>query len=609
MCGIAGILHFGTMENVRQKAGAMADSIRHRGPDGEGFHHSRDVSLAHRRLSILDIDGGAQPMFNEDGGVVVVYNGEIYNHRKLRRELEGAGHVFASSHSDTEILVHGWEEWGTELPAKLNGMFAFAVWDERERSLFLARDRFGIKPLYMADSGGIYSFASELRALFASGLVERRPDCAALLEYLCCQSNWGLDTMFEGIKVFPAGSWELRTPQSAVRRRYWDLEFTRDSNLGMEDAAAQHREILERVVRRQVEADVPVMTYLSGGIDSSSVTAMAYRLDPAMRSYSCIFDLTDVGADRNVDEREFSRAVASSMGIEHVELELPADSLERHLDRIMTALEYPMMGLIYVNYLIAERVALDGKVVLSGMGGDELHAGYVNRYHGFNGTHPNLLSRLKSLFSFGAKKLGQGYARFNVPLPVAEMEQALSPDVLRMADGYDPFQAIPEHLNAAPGDAPSDRIMYMDATVYLHGLLAVEDKLSMAHGLETRVPLLDNELVDFVRTLDFNLLNDGETGKRVFRESVKPMVPREIYAKPKIGFAPPETSWYRGKLRPFLERRLSPEAVARTGVFRPEYAAMVLDQHFSGKQNRQGVIWAMLNVQSWCAVHGLFGES
>lgn len=619
MCGIAGILHFGSLSDAPGRAASMAGAIRHRGPDGEGTSHFADVSLAHVRLSILDIEGGAQPMYNEDGSVAVVFNGEIYNHGELRAELEHAGHCFASSHSDTEVLVHGWEEWGTRLPERLNGMFAFAVWDNREGCLFLARDRYGIKPLYVARVDGAFLFASEVRAFFASGLLPMRPDCDGLLEYLCCQNIWGQNTMFEGAESFPAGCWELYTRESVRRVQYWDVRFPRDSGLDMDEAARLHREILLRVVERQMQSDVPVMTYLSGGIDSSAISAAAHRLAPDMRAYSCIFDLEGVGADRHVDEREFARAVAEHLHIAHTELELPADSLSRCLDDMVRALEYPMMGLAYVNYLIAGRVARDGKVVLSGTGGDELHAGYVNRYHALPDAPrpPGPLSRLAGLFRGtgpGSRPLDPGFSRFNVPLAVGEIRQALTPEVLRMVRAYDPAEAIPGHLSTIPGTlggaslSAADRVMYLDARTYLHGLLVVEDKLSMAHGLEARVPLLDNELVDFVSTLDFSLLNDGHTGKRVFRESVRPLVPADICAKPKVGFAPPETSWYRGALRPFVERELSPEAVGKTGIFRPEYARRVLDEHFSGRRNRQGIIWSMLNVQAWCRVFGLFGE-
>ena len=381
MCGISGIVHFGKLPDAASRVHEMAASLVHRGPDDDGFWHDGDCALGFRRLSIVDIGGGHQPMANEDGNVWVVYNGEIYNHRELRRELEAAGHRFASDHSDTEVLVHGWEQWGEGLAERLNGMFAFAIWDQRRRTLMLARDRLGIKPLYLAArADGVVAFGSELRALHTSGLVGVEADAVGVLEYFSLMNMWGGRTPFAGVAMLPPGCLELITPEGRKRKTYWDFEFNRDREGDPADEANIFREVLLGAVRRQIAADVPVMAYLSGGIDSSSLASAAHELNSNVRAYSCIFDLDGVGVDRFVDERDFSRAVAASLGIERVELEIPQDALISTLDATVSALEYPRMGMAYVNYLIAQRVAVDAKVVLSGMGGDEMTGGYIGRY-------------------------------------------------------------------------------------------------------------------------------------------------------------------------------------------------------------------------------------
>ena len=594
MCGIAGILHRGARPDATERVRRMADAIRHRGPDDEGYWSDSDIALGFVRLSILDLERGAQPMPNEDGAVQVVFNGEIYNHLDLRRDLEAAGHRFRSDHADTEVLVHGWEEWGPKLPDRLNGMFAFAIWDARARALFLARDRYGIKPLYLSrlPDGGLV-FASELRAIHAGALVERREDCDAILEYLSQQNLWSGRTLFRDIEEFPAAHWEHVERGRRTRTRYWDYDFRRDSTLTLQEAAERHREILARAVRRQIAADVPVMAYLSGGIDSSSIVSAARRHDPRVDGYSCLFDLAGVGDDRVVDERDFSRAVARHLGMRQVELELAPDALAASLEPTVAALETPRMGMAYVNYLIARRAARDGKVVLSGIGGDELHGGYVYRYQAMQPRE----RRPDDVY----------FDMLNFPVPHHALGKALDPEFLRRASGYDPRRDIRRVLAECPYTDPLDRVMYVDAKTYLHGLLVLEDKLSMAHSLETRVPLLDNELVDFVSTLPWSLLFDGASGKLVFRESVRPWVPDAIYRKPKMGFGPPDASWYRGALRPFIEDYLSPRTVARRTIFRPDFVRRILAEHFSGRANHVATIWSLLSLEAWCRTFGMMG--
>ena len=614
MCGIAGILHRGRLGDAVGRVQSMASSIRHRGPDDDGFWSDEDIALGFRRLAIVDLATGHQPMPNEDATVQVVFNGEIYNHRELRRELEAAGHRFATDHSDTEVLVHGYEEWGEDLIPRLNGMFAFAVWDQRRRHLMLARDRLGIKPLYVARTERAVLFASEARALHASGLVAHEPDSESVLAYFHQQDVWRGRTMFRNVHQLEPGCMILDDGNRSFVRRYWDLSFRR-SGSSMASASEQFRSILERVIARQMAADVPVMSYLSGGIDSTAITAGAARISKGLRAYSCIFDIEGVGDDMIVDERQFSRDAARHLGVERIELLVPQDALVRTLHATVDALEEPRMGMAYVNYLIASRVAADGKVVLSGCGGDELLGGYVGRY-GFvrRGAPRNRIARLSESLRWNRSRpastreardrIGRLYAFLVPPERVGE---AFTRAFWSDAGGYDAAAEIDAILAACPSDLDWDLLAYIDAKTYLAGLLMVEDKLSMAHSLETRVPLVDNEIIDFATSLDWSLLCDGTTGKKVFRDAIRDWVPASIADKPKMGFGPPDASWYRGRLQPFIRRALARHRVEARGVFLPGFVTSVVDDHMSGKANQLAMIWSLLSFEAWCEKHGFYG--
>lgn len=596
----------------------MADSILHRGPDDAGFWSDGDVALGFRRLSIVDLATGHQPMSNEDGTVWVVFNGEIYNHVALRRELEAAGHRFATDHSDTEVLVHGYEQWGEALLPRLNGMFAFAIWDARNRRLMLGRDRLGIKPLYIAErADGALVFASEVRAIHASGLIEKAPDESAVHAYFLQQNVWDGRSMFKGVRQLLGG--HLLVDEHGQRRtsQFWDMTFNR-RRLPAKQAAEAFRAMLEDTIRRQMAADVPVMAYLSGGIDSSSLVAGAHNIDPGVKAYSCLFDLTGVGADRIVDEREFSRAVAAHLGIQHVELELAPTTLMSSLHATIDALEEPRMGMAYVNYLIAGRVAQDSKVVLSGCGGDEILGGYVGRYAYLrqpypvsSSPQPGLLARVmgRALKPTGLSldPMRRMLELYCFPVPPHDLDAAFTTEMRRAADGYTVAGALSELLKSCRSDFDFDRLMYADTKTYLTGLLMVEDKLSMAHSLEARVPLIDNEVIDLAMGFDWELLYDGETGKKVFRDAIREWVPAIVADKPKMGFGPPDASWYRGALQPWIRQVLSPERIAARGVFRPEFVQKALDDHMSEAANRLPLIWSLLSFDAWSEIHGFYG--
>lgn len=615
MCGFAGILHFGNVGDAASRVDAMAASIVHRGPDDNGVWSDEDVALGFRRLSIIDVKLGAQPMSNQDQTVWVVFNGEIYNHRALRQQLEALGHRFSTDHSDTEVLVHGWVEWGEDLPKHLNGMFAFAVWDRKQRSLFLARDRLGIKPLYLASGNGTVLFGSEARTLHHSGLLARAANAQGVLEYFQQQNLWGGRSMYAGVELMTPGTFLRVDPIGSRKGSFWDVNFDRkQKKIG--PAADKLRHVLEGTIERQLAADVPVMTYLSGGIDSSAITSRAHQLDPKVRSYTCIFDLDGVADDKIVDEREFSRAIAEDLGHEHIELELPQDDLVSSLMPTVSSLEEPRMGMAYVNYRIAERVAQDSKVVLSGCGGDEILGGYVARYSylqdGLSARRKTgKLAWLSEWFAAPQKRLSDTGDLLSVlygfPVRPVEVDEAFTPSFLRSAGDYRMTDSLMPLLAECPSKDPWDLLMYVDAKTYLQGLLMVEDKLSMAHSLEARVPLLDNDVVDFALSCDWRILTDGVTGKMVFREAIRDWVPEIVADKPKMGFGPPDASWYRGRLRPFVERLLSPSRIKAREVFQPAFVARALDEHMSGAANRLPFIWSLLSFEAWCELNDFYG--
>lgn len=615
MCGVAGIAHWGQLQDAETRIKKMADSMVHRGPDDEGFYFSQDLAFGFRRLSIVDLKDGRQPMVTEDGSCAVVFNGEIYNHQSLRKELKAKGYRFRTSHSDTESILLGWLEWGVGLFEKLNGMFAIGIWDGRNRNLVLARDRLGIKPLYFAKAGldkRQMVFGSEVRAIYASDLLAKEPDTNGVYEYLTFQNNWSGRTPFVGVQQVEPGSY-LVVSESAMRNnQFWRFKSEPDVALKFDDAVQVQREKLVQAVESQMQADVSISTFLSGGIDSGTVTALAAsKSHQTLNAYTCLFDLTGVGVDRLSDEREYSRLMAQHARVRLHAIELPATTLQSTLGRVIEALEYPRMGMSYANYLVSELVARDSKVVLSGMGGDELFAGYVGRYQitprrrylGIEYALGSLVSKVPRYGERLARSVMadplRGYKiTLKAGIPPHEKSNAFNPEFVRLAE-FDEDQIIADQIAAVDSRDTWEIVRQVDLKTYLAGLLTLEDKLSMAHSLETRVPLLDNELVDFSAKLPWPYLTDGDVGKIILRHAARSLMPEAVYSKPKMGFGPPDASWYRNQLRDWISERLAGERVLKVGIFNPDYIRCKLDRHFSGVENNVGTIWTALSVHEW----------
>lgn len=623
MCGVAGVFHLDGAVAEAAMLRAMADSLIHRGPDGDGQHVDGPLGLGHRRLAIIDLsEGGRQPMATEDRRFVISYNGEIYNYRELRSELEALGVRFRSR-SDTEVLLQAWAHWGQAALSRLNGLFAFALWDRTKRELVLARDRYGIKPMYYARSGNTLLFGSEIKALIASGLYRTVLDHEGLFEYFTFQNFFTDRTLFRGVRLLPAGSF-LRVPLSdgplPAPHRYWDYNFQEPSRPRSDaDYAEELDSLFRRAVTRQLVSDVDVGAYLSGGMDSGSVTALAARQLPYIKSFTCGFDLSSAsGIELSYDERAAAEHMSYLFKTEHYEMVLKAGDMERVLPRLAWHLEEPRVGQCYPNFYAAQLAGKFVKVVLSGAGGDELFGGYPWRYY---------RAVVNDDFEHYVDKY---YAYWQRLLPTAAVPKVFAPiwnDVKHVSTRdifRDVFSAHAEQLTR-----PEDYVnhsMYFEAKTFLHGLLVVEDKMSMAHSLETRVPFLDNDLVDFATALPARLklgnltdvvrINENEPGdktrkyfertrdgKLLLRRVMERYIPATITGREKQGFSAPDASWFKGESIDYVRRELM-DARARIYQYLDfEAVSALVREHLEGRQNRRLLIWSLLNFQKWCEVY------
>ena len=519
MCGITGFLNTDAAPASQVLLRRMTDAIAHRGPDGEGFYIDGNLALGHRRLAIIDLSpAGHQPMATRDGRFVISYNGEIYNFGELRIELESLGHQF-HSRSDTEVLLEGYAHWGIKVLDRLNGMFGFAIWDRLERTLLIARDRYGIKPVYYTMAGGTFLFGSEIKAMLAHPACPRGLDKKALLEYFTFQNFFTDRTLFDNVRILPAGHWlKIGSEGRLVLQRYWDFHFSEPATpASREEYVEELDRLFRQAVTRQLVSDVDVGSYLSGGMDSGSITAVAAAQLPYLKTFTVGFDLNSAsGVELGYDERAKAEYMSYLFKTEHYEMVLKAGDMERAMPAMTRHLEEPRVGQSYPNYYAAKLASKFGKVVLSGAGGDELFGGYPWRYY---------RAVVNDDFEHYIDKY---YVFWHRLLPNSAIKQVFRPIWNDVQDVWtrDIFRDVfADHASelATPEDYVNHSL-YFEAKTFLHGLLVVEDKLSMAHGLESRVPFLDNDLVDFAMRVPVNMklgnlqkvvrLNENETGNK-----------------------------------------------------------------------------------------------
>ncbi len=590
MCGIAGVLNHDGAPVDHEALLRASTSIAHRGPDDQGLYVDGPVGLAHRRLSIIDVSpAGRGPMTNEDETVWLTYNGEIYNFRELRRLLEARGHTFRS-HTDSEVLVHGWEEWGDQLVDRLNGIFAFAIWDSRARELFLARDRFGVKPLYLSRRRDQLLFASEAKAILAYRGEAASLSLPALMEYLTFQNVLGEGTLFEGITMVPAGTTMRVAADGTTRRRtYFDPVPIESGEVGdPESIVVELRAVLQRAVDRQLMSDVPLGAYLSGGMDSASLVALAARRIPHIHTFTAGFDLTDASPlELAADERSDAEIVARDVGTEHYEAVLHAGDMERVLPPLVWHLEDLRAGTSYQNFYVARLASRFVKVVLAGTGGDELFAGYPWRYQNLERIGPGV-GFSDVYYEYWCRLVPDGQKR--------ELFTADAYDVAATVSPRESFDQVTAHL---PELEPIDRALYFEQRTFLHGLLVVEDKLSMAHSMEARVPLLDNELVDFSLRLPGRLKNVSPHGKRLLRDAARNFLPPALVNKPKQGFSPPDRTWYQGRNLQYVREILLDSRTLSRGVIKPAFMERTISEHAAGEADHRLLIWSLLCLEWW----------
>jgi asparagine synthase (glutamine-hydrolysing) len=619
MCGIAGILHRDGRPASPVALKAMTDIIAHRGPDGEGHYRDGPLGLGHRRLSIIDLtDAARQPMTTRDGRYVLTYNGEIYNFQELKADLSARGHLFHSS-GDSEVLLAAFSEWGLSALPKLNGMFAFGIWDKQKRQLTLARDRFGVKPLYYAEVDGALIFASEIKAFKGFPGFTARMNVGGLAEYLTFQNFFSEHTLFNGVRLLPAGCY-LQTGLEefvAEPRRYWDYQFQEPEHAPNEVEAIEELDRLFRqAVSRQMISDVDVGSYLSGGMDSGSITALAAQQLPFMRTFTVGFDLNSAsGVELGYDERAKAEHMSYLFKTEHYEMVLKAGDMERAIPQLAWHLEEPRVGQCYPNWYAAKLASKFVKVVLSGTGGDELFAGYPWRYYRAV-VNDDFDHYIEKYYGFW-QRLVPTETLPTVMAPVWGQARATDP----MAIFRGVFQDHAHELTR-----PEDYInhsLYFEAKTFLNGLLIVEDKLAMAHGLEGRVPFLDNDLVDFAMRLPAKMklgnltevvrLNENEPGgkaeryfektrdgKLILRKMMGRHIPAQVAEREKQGFSAPDASWFKGESIDYVKRRLLNDRAHIYDYLDRKVVRSLIDDHLEGRQNRRLLIWSLLNLEQFC---------
>ena len=630
MCGIAGIVSASRLAaDDSRRVVAMRDVLAHRGPDAAGLFEDEHAALGHRRLSIVDLAAGTQPLANERGNIWISFNGEIYNHADLRPELEGRGHVYRTR-SDTEAIVHAYEEWGDECVQRLRGMFAFAIWDAGRRRLLLARDRLGIKPLYWTRAGDRLVFGSEIKAILASGLVAAEANEAALPELLGTRSIAGEATMFRSIFKLLPGTLLTFEDGRITCRHYWDVPLGRDAaavTRPREDDVREFRARLEEAVRLRLMSDVPLGVFLSGGIDSSAIAAlMARMIDRPLQTFSVAFK------ERAYNELEYARTVSSALGADAHEIVIDDRDFFGALPRLIWHEDEPLahpssVPLYFVSKLAREHVT----VVLTGEGSDELLAGY--------GKYPRALLnwRAGALYSrivptplrdwiAGATRRATGsigrYARRSflatdhtadatffdsfAGIDLAHQQALLTDRLAAMADAAHVYGSSMDHFNRAadtPGSTLLDRMLYADMKTYLVELLMKQDQMSMAASIESRVPFLDHHLVEFAAALPQNRKLSGFSTKRILRDAMKDVLPPSILERPKMGFPVPFAAWARGPWHGVVRDVLLDRRARERGIVAPASVERLLEPVIDGspgvRTHDADAVWALFTLELW----------
>lgn len=619
MCGIAGLFNISGEPVAINILRQMAQSLAHRGPDGEGIFAEDNIGFAHRRLSILDLSPkGAQPMTSKDGRWVITFNGCIYNYLQLKQELKSKGHEFVST-TDTEVIVEGLSSYGADFFQRLNGMFALGAWDKTERTLYLSRDRFGVKPLYYWWTDNKVVFASEIKAILCHPEFKTELNFQALNEYFTFQNLFRYHTLFKDVTMLPPANTVKVNSHTPLRHRsWWDYDFTNpDDSMSLEDAKNETIHLFHKAVARQMISDVPVGSYLSGGMDSGSVTAIASKYVKRLTTFTAGFDMSEVtGVESNYDERRDAELMANYFKTEHYEQIINAGDLSWSLPRVVWHIEDLRVGMSYPNYYISRLASKFVKVCLQGTGGDELFGGYPWRYYRVYKSL-NQVEFFNNYYAFWRRlvpdenKLSlftpQVYPHISLDRPRLDFEHVFT------FNSKLKYETAEHHIQNS---------LYFEIKTFLAGLLLVGDKLSMANGLEERFPFLDNELVDFaqkipvrhklgnlenMKRIDENeywnkqkLYREFDDGKNVLRRAMKELLPENIINRKKQGFSAPDESWYRGENARFIKELLLNKKTVSSEFINTGYMRQVIDEHINKRINHRLLIWSFMNFEWWC---------
>ncbi len=625
MCGICGLATFRPNRTIEAESlRRMCNTLRHRGPDDEGFLVEPELGLAMRRLSIIDLVSGHQPIHNEASNIWTVLNGEIYNYPELRARLCRLGHTFYTQ-TDTEVLVHAYEEYGDGFLQQLNGMFAFALWDKGRRRLLVARDRVGIKPLYYSYRDGVLAFGSELKALLALPDQPRELDLVALQQYLTLEHIPPPRTILRGVQKLSAGHSLVFDDQGVVLRQYWDVDLARSESAAPVGLAESKQQLLDRLresVRLEMVSDVPLGVFLSGGIDSSAVALMASELvHGKLNTFSVGFE------DPSFDESPYAEMVARRLGTDHHALRLDARTLWELVPALPDILDEPMADAsIIPTYALCRFARQHVKVALGGDGSDELLAGYSTlqahrltqyylripsslRHHLIEPVVNRLPVSMDNLsFDFRAKRFVRDaerppatrHHRWLGAYPPEQLADLLSPDALSELRGKDPLEPVESHLAACRARNELNRVLYLDMKLYMESDILVKvDRASMANSLEVRVPLLNQLFVEYASDLPIDMKLRNFTRKYILREALRDKLPQEVLARGKHGFGMPISKWLRGELKGLAVELLSESRIRQGGLFEPSYVGGLLARHLDGQQDNRKQLWTLLVFQLW----------
>lgn len=622
MCGIAGIFQLNGRPVSDKEIKLMTRSLAHRGPDGEDVFTDGNIALGHRRLAILDISPkGRQPMSSKNGEWVIVFNGCIYNFRELKIELQARGHEFVST-GDTEVIAEGLAAYGISFFERLDGMFAVGAWNTRTRELWLSRDRFGVKPLYYYLRNGTLLFASEIKAFFTHPVFKMDINLGALNEYFTFQNLFSYNTLFKNVHMLPqANTVKIDSTTTAIlHNSWWDYDFSQtDDRISFEEATTETKRLFSNAVARQMVADVPVGSYLSGGMDSGSIAVAASGHISRLYTFTCGFDMSEVtGVEANYDERRDAELTANFIKSEHYEQVMNAGDLSWSLPRLVWHLEDLRVGMSYPNYYISRLASKFVKVCLQGTGGDEIFGGYPWRYYRIFRS----LSR-KDFFN-------QYYDFWQRMVPNGRNHDLFNDNVLPKIDLNEPreiFERVFLFNDRLKYETPEDHInnsLYFEIKTFLPGLLMVGDKLSMAHGLEERFPFLDNELVRFgqkipvrhklgnlekMKKVDENdfrrkraLYMEFDDGKNVLRKAMEDMLPSRIVNRKKQGFSAPDESWYRGENADYVKELLLNKKTVSSEFISRSFISEMVHEHIDKKINHRLLLWSLMNFEWWCRI-------